>query len=249
MHKHMTIVAVAVVVLACVTDTRADEFGSGVNHFALDFVPISGDTNPASGYGIVNNDYRVGTFEITNDQWDKFAAELGVAVTGDPLEAYDQSPSWTGTNVPTNRVSWYEAAQFVNWLNTSTNHQAAYKFTGTQGTDDYALDIWSTEDADNGTASPATATDTADVDCQGPVISNVQIDASGPMVIVTFDTNESTTAKVRAGTACGGPYIITATDPVLRTMHVIELRYLDPNTNYYLYYVCCYQDHRCEVSF
>ncbi len=48
-------------------------------------------------------------------------------------------------------MSWYEAAQFVNWLNTSTNHQAAYKFTGTQGTGDYALDVWSPAEAAGGT--------------------------------------------------------------------------------------------------
>jgi formylglycine-generating enzyme required for sulfatase activity len=53
--------------------------------------------------------------------------------------------------VPTNNVSWYEAAQFVNWLNTSTGHQAAYKFTGTQGQGDYALDTWSPAEAYGGT--------------------------------------------------------------------------------------------------
>jgi formylglycine-generating enzyme required for sulfatase activity len=45
-------------------------------------------------------------------------------------------------------VSWYEAAQFVNWLNTSKGHQAAYKFTGTQGTNNYTFDTWSTAEAD-----------------------------------------------------------------------------------------------------
>ncbi len=40
-------------------------------------VNISGDTNPtdlspANGHGIVNNDYRIGTYEVTNDQWNKF---------------------------------------------------------------------------------------------------------------------------------------------------------------------------------
>ena len=38
-------------------------------------------TRPA-GYGIVNHDYRMGTYEITNDQWNKFTASLGVPVTG-----------------------------------------------------------------------------------------------------------------------------------------------------------------------
>ncbi len=126
----------------------ADDFGSGANQFTIDFVTISGATNPTSGYGIVNNDYRIGVYEITNDQWNKFKAELGVPVTGDPSYAYYADPYWTGTNVPTNRVSWYESAQFVNWLNTSTGHQAAYKFTGTQGTSGYALDTWSAGEAD-----------------------------------------------------------------------------------------------------
>ncbi|MFH1417085.1 MAG: SUMF1/EgtB/PvdO family nonheme iron enzyme [Planctomycetota bacterium] len=138
---------------------RADAFGTGGSQFTIDFVSISGDTNPVSGIPAgsgftfvgVDNDYRMGTLEITNDQWDRFKTELGVPVTGDPSDAYDQDPGWTGTNRPTNGLSWLEAAQFVNWLNTSAGHQAAYKFTGTQGTSDYTLSIWSTEEADNGT--------------------------------------------------------------------------------------------------
>ena len=96
----------------------ADTFGTGANQFTIDFVPISGATNPTSGYGIVNNNYRMGTYEVSNDQWTKFKAAYG-ALTGSPSSAYDESPYWTGANVPTNNVSWYEMAQFVNWLNTS----------------------------------------------------------------------------------------------------------------------------------
>jgi formylglycine-generating enzyme required for sulfatase activity len=140
-----------VVVVGVLADTAsADTFGTGGTQFAIDFVPISGATNPVSGYGIVNNDYRMGRFEITNDQWNKFKAAYG-PVTGNPSSAYSDDSYFTGTNVPANNVSWYEAAQFVNWLNTSTGHQAAYKFTGTQGTIDYALATWSTAEADNGT--------------------------------------------------------------------------------------------------
>ncbi len=149
--KFMAIVSVCVVVGLMAGTASADTFGAGGNQFNIDFVPISGATNPTSGYGIVNNNYRMGTFEISNEQWTKFKAELGVPVTGNPSEAYDNDPNWTGTNVPTNSVSWYEAAQFVNWLNTSTGHQAAYKFTGTQGQSDYALDTWSVAEASGGT--------------------------------------------------------------------------------------------------
>ncbi|MHC4562559.1 MAG: formylglycine-generating enzyme family protein [Planctomycetota bacterium] len=152
--------------LCTVSAASADTFGTGANQFALDFVTISGDASSANGTAInqyapgdyrykafsdPRYDYRIGTCEITNDQWDKFEAELGVPVTGDPADAYNQGPDFTGANVPIGNVSWYEAAQFVNWLNTSTGHQAAYKFTGTQGTSTYALDIWGAAEADNGT--------------------------------------------------------------------------------------------------
>ena len=108
-------------------------------------MPISGDTNPASGYGIVNDDYRMGTYEITNGQWAKFKANYGT-VTGSPLTAYNSSSTFTGATVPTNRLSWFEGAQFINYLNTSTGHQAAYKFTGVQGTSGYTLGVWESGD-------------------------------------------------------------------------------------------------------
>jgi formylglycine-generating enzyme required for sulfatase activity len=129
----------------------ADTFGSGANQFNIDFVTISGDSNPASGYGIVNHDYRIGVYEITNEQWDKFAAELGMPITGYPLIAYDESASYSGANIPTNEMSWYKAAQFVNWLNTSSGYEPAYRFVGVQGTSDYTLSTWSAAEADEGT--------------------------------------------------------------------------------------------------
>lgn len=130
----------------------AESFGVGDNQFTIDFVTISGATNPdgSNAYGIVNNDYRMGKFEITNDQWNKFTASLGVPVTGADWGYYDSSLH-TGPNMPTDSVSWYEAAQFVNWLNTSTGHQVAYKFTGTQGNPNYTLATWSAADAAGGT--------------------------------------------------------------------------------------------------
>jgi formylglycine-generating enzyme required for sulfatase activity len=147
--------AVALLLLAFASGAAAvaDTFGTGPNQFTLDFVPISGATNPTSGYGIVNRDYRMGVGEITNDQWNKFQSAYG-AVNGSPSSAYDASfnPWGIGTvGAPANNVSWYEAAQFVNWLNVSTNHQAAYKFTGTQGTGNYAFAPWTAAEAAGGT--------------------------------------------------------------------------------------------------
>jgi formylglycine-generating enzyme required for sulfatase activity len=132
--------------LVFVSAASADIFGTGDDQITIEFVTISGSSNPTSGYGIVNNDYRMGVYEITNAQWSTFKAEYGL-VTGSPYEAYNADPYYTGADVPTNYVSWYEAAQFVNWLNTSTGHQAAYKFTGTQGTSDYTFATWSAAEA------------------------------------------------------------------------------------------------------
>ena len=138
----------SIVFLVCICSiASADTFGTGGNQFSIDFVTISGNTNPASGYGIVNDDYRMGTYEVTNDQFNKFQAAYGT-VSGSPSAAYDASGAWTGTNGPVSNASWYEGAQFVNWLNTSKGHQAAYKFTGTQGTGGYTLGVW--EDGDAG---------------------------------------------------------------------------------------------------
>jgi formylglycine-generating enzyme required for sulfatase activity len=95
----------------------------------------------------------MGTYEISNNQWTKFKAAYG-AVTGSPSYAYNNDPYFNATNVPTNNVSWYEAAQFVNYLNTSTNHTAAYKFTGTQGTSTYTLGVWQSGDVGYSASNP-----------------------------------------------------------------------------------------------
>ena len=147
-------------IVLLIGSARADTFGTGANQFTLDFVPISGSSNPTEaqandasrsldGHGIVEYDYRMGVHEITNDQWNKFVASYGMP-TGNPSSAYNGSPFGT-TDVPTNYVSWYEAAQFVNWLNTSTGHQPAYKFTGTQGHSYYTFVTWGPAEAWSGT--------------------------------------------------------------------------------------------------
>ena len=155
---------VALTVMSSASIARADTFGTGANRFTLDFVPISASTNPTEaqandtsrylvGFGIVEYNYRMGVYEVTNDQWNRFVATYGTP-TGNPSAAYDEEfYDWgTGTtDVPTNMVTWYEAAQFVNWLNTSTGHQAAYKFTGTQGESDYTFATWDAADAWGGT--------------------------------------------------------------------------------------------------
>ncbi len=167
MNNATKILIMSTVIWVSVAIAQADVFGTGENQFTIDFVTISGDASSANGTAICQHapheggyktftdpisDYRVGTFEITNDQWNKFRASYG-PLEGLPVGAYTNDPYWTDANVPTNMVSWYEAARFVNWLNTSTGHQPAYKFTGTPGHGhwDYVFETWSSTEAANGT--------------------------------------------------------------------------------------------------
>jgi formylglycine-generating enzyme required for sulfatase activity len=159
MKKTGRAIWLAVVCMAAVNVAAADIFGSGANQFTIDFVSIPGDTNPISsipaGDGFmfkgVANDYRMGTYEISNDQWMKFKAAYGTVTGSEPyVYKYDYAQYYPA-DIPTIWVSWYKAAQFVNYLNISTGHQAAYRFTGSQGTSDYTFATWSTTEAAGGT--------------------------------------------------------------------------------------------------
>ena len=107
----------------------ADTFGSGANTFTIDFTTIgdpgnlpdfSGDPSPA---GQVNYVYGISTYEIPESAI--LAANAQSALDGNPLNITIDS---RGPNMPATRVSWFEAARFVNWLNTSSGHAPAYNF-------------------------------------------------------------------------------------------------------------------------
>jgi len=116
-------------------------FGSGGNTFNMEFVTIgnagnaadtTGDPNPA---GAVGYEYGIGKFEVSEDMIAKFNASQSLQIT----------QGTRGTAKPATSVSWNEAARFVNWLNTSTGNQAAYKFTTGGVNDNIAL--WTSGDA------------------------------------------------------------------------------------------------------
>lgn len=151
-----------------IAGTITDTFGTGANQFTIDFVTITGDASSANGTNISGGlpsdswyrtftepgcEYRMGKYEITNEQWNKFISING-PLMGNPMSAYDFDADTIGANMPTNRVSWYEVAQFVNWLNISANHQPAYKFTGTIGMDDYTYVPWNVSDSGYDPSNP-----------------------------------------------------------------------------------------------
>jgi sulfatase modifying factor 1 len=116
---------------------QGDTFGSGANTFSLDFVNIGNAGNAAdtTGYGAVPYDYRIGKYEISQDAIDRATASDMADVT---------AGAWTG-NRPAANISWFEAAAFVNWLNTSTGKQAAYDMTWDGSA--WSMSLWSSADA------------------------------------------------------------------------------------------------------
>ena len=137
-------------------------FGSGTNVFQMEFVTIGnpGNANDTTGApssaGRVDRTYDIGKFEVSRDMITKYNANFGtgagLAITLHDMEA-EGIVGGNGANKPATGVSWNEAARFVNWLNTSTGNQAAYKFT-TSGVNDN-IDGW-------------TSADTADYDSSNP---------------------------------------------------------------------------------
>lgn len=118
-----------VVMIVCVMVLVNIASATIIRGIDMDFVTIGnvGNAADSTGYGAVVYDYSIGKYEVTNSQWNTFVSVAG-APTGNPSNAYDESAYWTGTNIPTNRVSWYEAAQFCNYLTSGDKYSGAYNF-------------------------------------------------------------------------------------------------------------------------
>jgi len=121
-----------------------ETFGSGANQFTMEFVTIgnpnnapdtTGTPNPA---GSVAYSYNLGKYEVSRDMITKANAAGSLGITLQDMTNYGGN----GVNKPATGVSWYEAAKYVNWLNTSTGGTAAYKFDGSGN-----FQLWSAEDA------------------------------------------------------------------------------------------------------
>jgi len=105
-------------------------FGSGTNQFNMEFVTIgdpgnapdtNGSPSPAGGVGYV---YGMGKYEVSVDMITKYNASYGI---DNFLFILADNRS---SSKPATSISWNEAARFVNWLNTSTDGYAAYRFDG-----------------------------------------------------------------------------------------------------------------------
>jgi formylglycine-generating enzyme required for sulfatase activity len=125
-------------------ESLLETFGSGANAFTMDFVTIGNPNNVAdttgnpNPVGSVAYTYNLGKYEVSRDMINKANTAGSLGITLADMSSYGGN----GVNKPATGVSWYEAAKFVNWLNTSTGNTAAYKFDGS-GT----FQLWSAGDA------------------------------------------------------------------------------------------------------
>jgi hypothetical protein len=119
--------------IAVVNFASADNI-QGIN---IDFVNIGNAGNAGNtlvmydgttGYGAVGYNYRIGKYEVTNAQWNAFTAAVGAPTGNDG--GYNVSAFYTGAQQPANKVSWYEAAQFCNYLTSGDKSKGAYQFSG-----------------------------------------------------------------------------------------------------------------------
>jgi formylglycine-generating enzyme required for sulfatase activity len=120
-----------------------ESFGTGANAFTMEFVTIGNPNNAADTTGAPNPagsvayTYNLGKHEVSRDMITKANAAGSLGITLYDMSSYGGN----GVNRPATGVGWYEAATYVNWLNTSTGGTAAYKFVS--GT----FQLWSSTDA------------------------------------------------------------------------------------------------------
>ncbi len=90
--------------------------------FTIEFNSIgaAGNVADVTGFGAVTYDYRIGTTEVTIDQFVKSGVGSG------------NEDAWVGigSNAPATQVSWHEAARYSNWLTTGDENSGAYLIGG-----------------------------------------------------------------------------------------------------------------------
>ena len=129
-------------------ESLLESFGSGDNAFTMDFVTIGNPNNVAderalefgapNPAGSVAYTYNLGMYEVSRDQITKANAAGSLGITLQDMTNYGGN----GLLKPATGISYYEAAKYVNWLNTSTGNTAAYKFDGSGN-----FQLWSAGDA------------------------------------------------------------------------------------------------------
>jgi formylglycine-generating enzyme required for sulfatase activity len=119
--KKLMAICLAVVCMMAVNFASADTIrGIGIDFVTIGNAGNAGDTSGNAdpyGCGAVSSNYRIGKYEVTATQWQTINTAAGIGDSGD----------WSG-NQPVASISWYEAAQFCNYLTSGNKYSGAYKF-------------------------------------------------------------------------------------------------------------------------
>ena len=111
----------------------------------------NGRANPA---GAVPYNFEMGKFEVSRDMITKASTAGGLGISLHNM-SFVGGPR---DDMPATGVSWNEAARFVNWLNTSQDFPAAYKFSSQPGDVGYNanvnISLWESGDAGFNAANP-----------------------------------------------------------------------------------------------
>ena len=138
-RSHLVAALLAAFTLSIPPSAQADTFGGGTsNEFTVEFVAIGNTGNAAdttTSYGAVPYEYRASIYEISQNAITK-ATQIGMANVS--------AGAWTGSQ-PAADITWYEAAAFVNFLNTNSGKTAAYDLTFSSGS--WSMALWSSEQA------------------------------------------------------------------------------------------------------
>ena len=91
----------------------------------MEFVTIGNDGNATGG---VDYHFLMGKYEVTASQWGTFVSTGGI--THGYTQTYQSfdDPVWVGDSKPAVKISWYDAAQYCNWLTSGTTTNGAYQF-------------------------------------------------------------------------------------------------------------------------
>ena len=113
------------------TISVADNFGSGVNEFEIDFALMgnAGNTADTGGYGDVAYNYKIGKYEVTVEQFSK-AWNLDNTISDGDEGYWNNTTHALGQWAPACNVSWQEAAKFCNWLTSGSSTLGAYTVAG-----------------------------------------------------------------------------------------------------------------------
>ncbi len=141
----------AAMVLLVAVGVRADFVTIGNPHNdAASADNTSHGLSGAYGYGAVPYTYQISRTAVSIAEWDLFYGD-GTSIGGGTAVGsfnanynyWDDGTRMVGSNAPAVRISFNQAAQYVNWLTTGDATEGAYTIDGTTG---YVTGIMSREE-------------------------------------------------------------------------------------------------------